>query len=59
MQWLANVFTKHPEMGVYLAMGIGYVIGRLKVHSVGLGAALLHRVGRTTFLPSPSPRLTT
>jgi len=37
MQWLANIFTKHPEMGVYLAVGIGYVIGRLKFHGIGLG----------------------
>jgi len=38
MGWLANLFTKHPEMGVYLAVGIGYVIGKLKLHGVGLGA---------------------
>lgn len=37
MQWLANVFTKYPEMAVYLAIGIGYVIGRLKFRGVGLG----------------------
>jgi hypothetical protein len=30
MEWLAKVFDKHPEMGVYLAIGIGYLIGRLK-----------------------------
>lgn len=38
MQWLANLFTKYPEMAVYLAVGIGYVIGRAKFHGVGLGA---------------------
>jgi len=38
MGWLANLFTKHPEMGVYLAVGIGYVMGKLKFHGVGLGA---------------------
>ena len=37
MTWLANLFTKYPEMGVYLAIGIGYLIGRLKFHGVGLG----------------------
>src|SRR5215472_18723533 len=37
MQWLANIFAKHPEMGVYLAVGIGYVIGRFKFYGVGLG----------------------
>lgn len=37
MEWLANVFTKYPEMAVYLAIGIGYVIGRVKFRGVGLG----------------------
>jgi putative transport protein len=37
MEWLAKVFTKYPEMAVYLAIGIGYVIGRLKFRGVGLG----------------------
>jgi putative transport protein len=37
MDWLANLFTKYPEMGVYLAVGVGYLIGRLKFRGVGLG----------------------
>jgi len=37
MAWLANVFAKYPEMAVYLAIGIGYLIGRLKFRGVGLG----------------------
>jgi putative transport protein len=37
MEWLAKLFTKYPEMGVYLAVGIGYLIGRLKIRGVGLG----------------------
>ena len=37
MEWLASVFTKYPEMAVYLAIGIGYLIGRLKFRGVGLG----------------------
>jgi putative transport protein len=38
MAWLSNLFTKYPEMGVYLAIGIGYLIGRLKFKGVGVGA---------------------
>jgi putative transport protein len=38
MDWLEKLFTKYPEMGVYLAVGIGYLIGRPKVRGVGLGA---------------------
>src|SRR5215510_9222417 len=37
MAWLANALEKYPEMAVYLAIGIGYVIGRLKFRGVGLG----------------------
>jgi putative transport protein len=37
MEWLAGLFAKYPEMAVYLAVGIGYVIGRLKFRGVGLG----------------------
>ncbi len=37
MEWLASVFTRYPEMAVYLAIGIGYLIGRLKFRGVGLG----------------------
>src|SRR5215469_14455033 len=37
MEWLGGVFAKYPEMAVYLAIGIGYLIGRLKFRGVGLG----------------------
>jgi len=37
MEWLAKLFTRYPEMGVYLAVGIGYLFGRLKFRGVGLG----------------------
>jgi putative transport protein len=37
MEWLAGLFAKYSEMAVYLAVGIGYVIGRLKFRGVGLG----------------------
>jgi putative transport protein len=37
MDWFARLFEKYPEMGVYLAVGIGYLIGRVKYRGVGLG----------------------
>jgi putative transport protein len=37
MEWLAKLFEKYPEMGVYLAVGIGYLLGRIKVWGFGLG----------------------
>ena len=37
MDWLARIFTKYPEMGVYLAVGIGYLIGKWKWRGLGVG----------------------
>src|SRR5271168_706740 len=37
MEWLAKLFERYPEMGVYLALGLGYLLGRLKFRSFGLG----------------------
>src|SRR6185437_4737702 len=38
MEWLGHLFVKYPEMPVYLAIGIGYLIGALKFRGAGLGA---------------------
>src|SRR2546421_12684694 len=38
MEWLGRVFTMYPEMAVYLAIGVGSLICRLKFRGVGLGA---------------------
>jgi putative transport protein len=38
MEWLGHVFEKYPEMAVYLAIGVGYLIGALKFRGAGLGA---------------------
>ena len=37
MEWLAKFFEKYPEMGVYLAVGIGYLLGRRKFRGFGIG----------------------
>jgi putative transport protein len=37
MEWLAKPLEKYPEMAVYLAVGIGYFLGRLKFRGFGLG----------------------
>jgi putative transport protein len=39
MEWLQGLFTKYPELGVYLALGIGYWIGGKKIAGFGLGGA--------------------
>lgn len=38
MQWLGHLFEKYPEMAVYLAIGIGYLIGGLKIRGAGIGS---------------------
>ena len=37
MESVAKLFEKYPELGVYLAIGIGYLIARIKLRGVGLG----------------------
>jgi putative transport protein len=38
MEWLGHLFEKYPEMAVYLAIGVGYLIGGLKFRGAGIGA---------------------
>ena len=38
MEWLGHLFEKYPEMAVYLAIGVGYLIGAVKFRGAGLGA---------------------
>jgi len=37
MAWLANLFTKYPEIAVYLAISIGFLIEQIKISGMGLG----------------------
>ena len=37
MEWLAPYFEKYPELPVFLAIGLGYWIGNLKIRGVGIG----------------------
>jgi putative transport protein len=38
MEWLGHLFEKYPEMAVYLAIGLGYLIGAVKFHGAGIGS---------------------
>jgi putative transport protein len=38
MEWLGHLFEKYPEMAVYLAIGLGYLIGAVKFRGAGIGA---------------------
>jgi putative transport protein len=37
MNWAHLLFEKYPELAVYLSLGIGYAIGRVKIGSFSLG----------------------
>ena len=37
MDWVAALLTKYPETGVFLALGLGYIIGQFKFKGVALG----------------------
>jgi putative transport protein len=37
MAWFAAVLEKYPETGVFLAIGLGYLLGGVKIKGVGLG----------------------
>ena len=38
MAWFAALCEKYPEFGVFLAIGLGYLIGEIKIRGVGLGS---------------------
>ncbi|MBO9716565.1 MAG: hypothetical protein J7507_07100 [Pseudoxanthomonas sp.] len=37
MEWMSSLLTRHPEMGVYLALAIGYWVGTRKLRGFTLG----------------------
>ena len=37
MAWLTQLFTKNPELAVYLALGIGYGVGSLRFRGALFG----------------------
>jgi putative transport protein len=39
MDWLQQLFTKYPELAVYLALGVGYWVGGRRIRGFSLGGA--------------------
>lgn len=37
MQWLSEMLTKYPELGVFLALGLGYLLGNIRFGGFSLG----------------------
>jgi len=38
MQWVHDLLEKYPELAVFLTLGIGYAVGRIKIGSFSIGA---------------------
>jgi len=45
VDWLTEMFQKYPEFGVYLALGIGFWIGKLKFRGFSLGSVTGSLIG--------------
>ena len=39
MSWIQPLLAKHPELAVYLALGLGFAVGSIKVRGFGLGGS--------------------
>ncbi|MDP4331997.1 hypothetical protein Q7F20_01300 [Curtobacterium sp. A7_M15] len=38
MHWIGSVLTEHPEIAVFLALGIGFFVGKFSYKGIGLGS---------------------
>lgn len=38
MDWIRDVFVSHPEIAVFVALGFGFLIGKVTIRGLGLGA---------------------
>ena len=37
MEWFTNIFQAHPELAIYLTLGIGFLIGKIHIKGFSLG----------------------
>ena len=37
MEWFTNLLQAHPELAIYLTLGLGFLIGRVQVKGFSLG----------------------
>lgn len=37
MQWITDLFRSHPELAIYLTLGLGFLIGRIRIKGFSLG----------------------
>src|SRR5262249_10798570 len=38
LEWVAQTLRTHPEIAIFLALGIGYYVGKFTFRGIGLGA---------------------
>ena len=49
MSWLGDFLHRYPDLAVYLAVGLGYLIGGYKVKGFSLGAVPFGHILLTTW----------
>ena len=37
MEWFTNLLQAHPELAIYLTLGLGFLVGRVQIKGVSLG----------------------
>ena len=37
MEWITDLLQAHPELAIYLTLGLGFLIGRVQVKGFSLG----------------------
>src|SRR5262245_52148072 len=40
MEWIANALRHHPELALFLALAVGYAVGRIRVGGFQIGAVI-------------------
>src|SRR5262245_45940460 len=40
MEWIANALRHHPELALFLALAVGYALGKIKIGGFQIGAVI-------------------
>src|ERR1700704_4419447 len=50
-EWFAATLRQYPEIAIFLALGIGYYVGKFTFRGIGLAAVLIGQLGITVSQP--------
>ena len=37
MEWITDLLRAHPELAIYLTLGVGFLVGRVRIKGFSLG----------------------